>query len=360
MLGHGDPSFVAIFGRVLSRMREVFRTKSAQPFVLAGSGTLGMEVAASNLFEPNDTVVVVETGVFGARMVNILERQGIRVVRVTAEVGDAPPLDAIDKALATGNARAITVTHVDTSTAVLAPVRAIAELARRHGVLSIVDGVCSIGAEAMHQDEWGIDLVLTASQKAIAAPPGLSLLSLSPRAIEAIRTRKSPVRSYYMDLNGWLPVMQAYEAGKPAYYATPAVGLVRSLDASLERITKEGMDAREKRHERIAEAFRAAWRALELEEIPRSELCAHTLSAVRYPEKVTPELVARIRAEGVAVATGLHPQNRDSYFRVGHMGEIGSAEVLTTIGAIERALRAFGHAPATSGVAAAQQVLTER
>jgi alanine-glyoxylate transaminase/serine-glyoxylate transaminase/serine-pyruvate transaminase len=356
-LGHMDPEVTRAFGRVLALCREVFLAPDAQPLVVAGSGTLAMELAVANVVEPGARAVVVDTGYFSERMAAILERLGARVERVTApRLGEVPDLADVERALAAEPAKVLAVTHVDTSTGVRAPVEALARLARAHGALSVVDGVCSVGGEELRQAAWGVDVVLTASQKALGAPPGLALVLFGPRALEAWRARRTRVPSLYLDLGEWLPVMNGYERGAPVYFATPPVNLILALEGSLAKIVAEGMDARFARHARVAAAFRAAWRALSLELLPaRDEIAASTLSAVYYPEGVDAALVGRARAEGVAIAGGLHPQARARYFRVGHMGQAGPAEVLAAVGAIERALAAGGHpVRAGAGVAAAQ------
>ncbi len=356
---HLDPSFIAAFGRALKRVREVFEAPSAQPFVVAGSGTLSMELAVANLTEPGDAALVVNTGFFSDRMAKMLERHGAEVVQVRAAPGDAPAPEEVERALEARRFKLITVTHVDTSTAVRAPVKAYAALARSHEALCVVDGVCSVGGEQLEQDAWGVDVALTASQKALGVPPGLAVLCAGPRALAAFKARKRPVASVYLDWSEWLPIHEAYEAGKPAYFATPAVNLISALDVSLGRLLAETMPARVARHERVARAAHAAWKALGLSMLPvRSELAAHTLSAVYYPAGVDAALVKRIADEGVVVAGGLHPDLRAKYFRVGHMGATGPGELLTVVGAVERALKASG-AKVELGVAlaAAQQVL---
>jgi len=182
----------------------------------------------------------------------------------------------------------------------------------------------------------------------------------SPRALAAHQARRTRPSSLYLDWTEWLPVMQGYERGAPAYFATPAVNLVMALDASLAQITAEGMPARVARHARLAGAFRAAWRALGLRTLPlREDLAANTLSAVYYPEGVDASLVARVRAEGVVIAGGLHPDAKMRYFRVGHMGALSPNDVLATVGAIERALAASGRRAALgAGVAAVQAALS--
>jgi len=355
-LGHTDPAFIAIFGRALKRLREVCLAPGAQPFVVAGSGTLAMELAAANLVEPGDGALVVNTGYFSDRMAKILERHGAQVTHVRAAPGDVPSLDEVETYLARGGFKVMTVTHVDTSTAVLTPVEALVRAARKHGVLSVVDGVCATAGESFHQDAWGADVYLTASQKAVGVPPGLALLTAGARALEAWRSRKTPVASVYSDWAEWLPIMEAYEAGKPAYFATPPVNLVCALDVSLGQILAEGMEARFARHQRMARAFRAAWKALGLRMLPASDaVAAHTLSAVYYPDGVDAALVGRVKGQGIVVAGGLHPELRTRYFRVGHMNRVGPTDVLAAVGAVERALLAAGHRSEPGAAVAAAQ-----
>ena len=359
---HMDPDFARSFGSALKTMRNVFGAPNGQPFVIAGTGTLAMEVAVANIVEAGERAVVVNTGFFSDRMGAILERLGAKVDHVHAPaLGDAPDLAAVERALATGPCKVMTITHVDTSTAVRAPVEALAKLARAHGALCVVDGVCATAGEALDQEAWGVDVNLTASQKAIGVPPGLALVMAGKRAIEAWRARKSKVASLYMDFGEWLPIMDGYERGTPAYFATPAVNLVAALDVALGHVVREGMPARIARHERLASAFRATWKALGLRVLPtRDELCANTLSAVYYPDGVDASFVGRVRQEGVVIAGGLHPQAKTKYFRVGHMGAIGTSDVLATVGAIERALAKSGHRfDLGVGTAAAQAALAK-
>jgi alanine-glyoxylate transaminase/serine-glyoxylate transaminase/serine-pyruvate transaminase len=341
---HMDADFADAFGRALARMREVFLAgPAAQPFVIAGSGTLAMDMAIANVVTPGQRALVVDTGYFSARMADVLARWGAQVARVSSAIGDAPTLEAIDEACAKEKPAVVTITHVDTSTGVRADVEAIAKVARAHGALVVVDGVCSIGGEVFRQDAWGIDVALTASQKAIGVPPGLALLVASPRALDAARARTSKLASIYLDFAEWLPIMQGYEARKPAYFATPPVNLVAALDVSLGQLLAEGMEARFARHQRIADAFRAGLRALGLGWLPaRDALAANTLSAIWYPEGVDASLVGKIAKEGIVVAGGLHPDAKTKYFRVGHMGACGATDALATLGAIERALGRSG------------------
>jgi alanine-glyoxylate transaminase/serine-glyoxylate transaminase/serine-pyruvate transaminase len=355
---HLDPEFIDTFGRALERMRQVFQAPKGQPFIVAGSGTLAMEMSIANLVEPGDRAVVAEIGYFGARMADILERHGAKVTRVCGQPGTVPEMAEVARALP--GCKLLAITQVDTSTAVRSDVRALAALGREQGALVVVDGVCSVGGEELMQDAWSVDVALTASQKAIGAPPGLALLVVSERALAAWRARKHKVASYYADFGLWLPIMEAYEARKPKYFATPAVNLVEALDEGLRLLLDDGMSKRVEKHRRTAGAFRAAWTAMDLKQLPtESEHAATTLSAVYYPAGVDAALVGAVRKEGVVIAGGLHPDLGPKYFRVGHMGACSAADVLAAVGAIERALATMGYAPHPLGraVAAAQASL---
>jgi alanine-glyoxylate transaminase/serine-glyoxylate transaminase/serine-pyruvate transaminase len=360
---HLAPNFIEAFGQALERTRQVFSSERGQPFVLAGSGTLAMDSAGANLVEAGDEALVVNTGYFGDRMGDILARYGARVTHLRAAPGDRPGLDEAGAALAGGRYKAVFVTHVDTSTGVLADVKGLAALARQAGALVVVDGVCSAAGEDLPMDEWAVDVVFTASQKAIGAPPGLALLVVGERAMAAFQARKAPVANYYADWGNWLPVMQAYEARKPAYFGTPPVNLIFALNVSLGQILQEGVGARVARHTALGNACKAAISALGLAQVPHSpEAAAHTMTAPRFPKGVNgPDFLAQVSQAGVTLAGGLHPKIRSEYFRIGHMGAVKPADILGTVGAIELALAATGcDFPKGAGVAAVMHSLAEQ
>jgi alanine-glyoxylate transaminase/serine-glyoxylate transaminase/serine-pyruvate transaminase len=359
---HVAPNFIQVFGQALERLRQVFLCPAGQPFVVAGSGTLAMEMAAANLIEPGDRALVVNTGVFGDRFAAILERFGATVTQVCAPaIGDAPAIEEVEAALQDGDFKLMTITHVDTSTAVAADVKSLAALGQQHGVLVVVDGVCAVAGEEMRQEEWGIDLALTASQKAIGVPPGLALIVAGPRAMEAYRQRERPAGSFYADWEQWLPIMEAYEARRPSYFGTPPVNLIWALNISLAQILAEGIEARSARHQRLSRAVKSAVAALGLKQVPVSpERGAVTLTAAYYPDGVDSALLGQIGSAGVILAGGLHPAIKDRYFRIGHMGAVNESDVLATVGAIETGLILAGSEidPGTS-LAAAQAALAE-
>jgi alanine-glyoxylate transaminase/serine-glyoxylate transaminase/serine-pyruvate transaminase len=359
---HVAPDFIEVFGQALERMREVFLCPSGQPFVVAGSGSLAMDMAAANLIEPGDKALVVNTGYFGDRFGDILERYGATVTHVRARaVGDAPALEEVEVALKKDSYKVVTVTHVDTSTAVCTDVKGLAALGRKQDTLVVVDGVCATAGEEVQQEEWGVDLALTASQKAIGVPPGLALLVAGPRALDAFRNRKAPVGCYYADWTQWLPIMEAYEARKPSYYGTPAVNLIWALNVSLGQILDEGMSVRFARHRWLSEACRAAVTALGMKQVPVSaDRTAATITAPYYPDGVDSSVLGYIKEAGVILAGGLHPEIKTQYFRIGHMGAVSASDILSTVGAIAKGLTQVGYTfEPGAGLAAAQAVLTK-
>lgn len=357
---HVDPAFIEIFGQALESLRAVFLAgPDYQPFILAGSGTLAMDSAVANLVEPGDRVLVVNTGYFSQRMADIVRRYGGDATLLSAAPGETISSGQLREAMAGESFNLVTITHVDTSTGVLTDAQGLTEAAKEAGALVIVDGVCAAAAEEMRQAAWGVDVYLTASQKAIGTPPGLALLTASPAALAKWRERTHPVGSYYSDWGYWLPIMQAYEARKVGYFGTPAVNLVMALNVSLQQILDEGMEQVFARHILLSNAIKAGIEALGLGQVPTDMAhAAHTLTCPRYPEGVDASFLKTVRANGATLAGGLHPAIKSEYFRIGHMGAASRADVLIALGAVEAGLRAAGYAVEPGiGLSAAQAVL---
>src|SRR5690554_6831290 len=342
---HVDPDFIDLFANSLKLMKEVCKCPSGQAFIVAGTGTLAMDMAAANLIETGDKALVISTGYFGLRFAEILKRYGAEVDVLEAEVGDIVPMELIEQQLQSKSYKLLTFTHVDTSTAVLNDAKSIGDLGRKHKVLTVLDGVCSVAGEDIKQDEWGIDIVLTASQKAIGVPPGLALLVASQNAMRAFEQRKSPVANYYGDWANWLPIMKAYENKQASYFGTPPVNLIMALEKSLQAIVMEGLDQRVDRHQRAGKAMRAALKAIGLEVLSKNEdITSNTLSAPYYPSQIDPATFLQgVNKEGVVLAGGLLPELKSKYFRIGHMGSVNKGDLLATIGAIETVLKSSGH-----------------
>ncbi|MBI3734711.1 MAG: alanine--glyoxylate aminotransferase family protein [Chloroflexi bacterium] len=354
------PEVVEAFGAALEGMRVVLGARAGAPYIIAGSGTLALEFGAANLIEPGDKVLLIDTGVFAYRFQQICERYDAQITVLNAPPGDTISLDAVEAELQKGGYKFVEMVHVDTSTDVQVDVTAVSKLARRYGALVVVDGVCAAAGVEVKCDEWGVDLYMTGSQKAFGVPPGLALCWTSERALDTIRKRRKPVRNFFCDALNWLPVMQAMEARKVAYFATPPVNMICGLHESLKQILAETMEKRVRRHAILSRAFKAGLDAMGLRQVPlRPEIAAPTLSCAYFPPGVDGSMIQHVRAHGVTIAMGIHPRLKP-YFRVGHMGTVMPNDILATLGAIESALLVAEHElQPGAGLSAAMRVLVE-
>ncbi|MCJ1229991.1 hypothetical protein MMC12_006662 [Toensbergia leucococca] len=323
---HVGAPFVSTFGETLSMLRKLFQTSdsSSQPFVVSGSGTLGWDMVAANLAEPDDDVLVLHTGYFADSFTDCFEIYGAKVTQIKAPIGDRPQLPDIEKALKEKKYKLITVTHVDTSTGVLSEIKALSELVHQVSpdTLVVVDGVCSVGCEEICFDEWGIDVVLTASQKAIGCPAGLCIMMCSGRAIESFKNRKTPPGSYFASFKNWLPIMQNYEAKKPSYFATPSPQLIHSLHTSLTQILSKPLSDRFAAHREASQRIKSTVTSLGLKQLAsKPENQANGMTAIYLPNEIKPpEILPNLLKKGVIFAGGLHKEIATKYIRFGHMG----------------------------------------
>ncbi|KAF2223648.1 pyridoxal phosphate-dependent transferase [Elsinoe ampelina] len=323
---HVGMPFVKCFGETLTMLRTLFQTSdpASQPIVVSGSGTLGWDMVASNLAEPGDDVLVLHTGYFADSFADCFEAYGVKATQLKAPIGDRPQLDEIEKALKEKKYKLLTVTHTDTSTGVLSEIEPLSKLLQRVSpdTLLIVDGVCSVGCEEIRFDDWKIDCVITASQKAIGCPAGLSISMVSGRAISSFKARKQPPNSYFASWKNWIPIMQNYEAKKPSYFATPSPQLIHALHTTLKQITARPMDERFKVHRDASLRVKKAVADLGLKQLAsKPENQANGMTAIYLPEGVTPpEILPKLMERGVIFAGGLHKEIAAKYIRFGHMG----------------------------------------
>lgn len=344
VLAHTDPRFVEVFRCVISRARQLMGAREA--YVVAGTGTLAMEMALVNTAAPGDRVLVVSHGYFGDRFVPLAQAFGIQVDVLRAEWGRRVPVEEIGARLGRQSYRAVTITHVDTSTGVVADIAALGPVIRSAGALFILDGVCATGGIDEDMEKFGIDVLLTGSQKALGVPPGLALVGFGPRALEA-RARMGRIPAYYSDIANWRPVME----DPSRYFATPAVNMVFAMDVALDIIFREGLARRYERHLAYGRGMRAALRALGLEPLPVEQAAAPTTTTVLYgdgPDDVTFRRL--MAARGITVAGALGPIAGRA-FRVGHMGNVTVAELEGAVLAMADALAEMGR-PADGAAAA--------
>lgn len=307
-------------------LRRLFQTvnPASQPFVISGSGTLGWDQVAANLAEPGDDILVLHTGYFADSFADCFTAYGARPTQLTAPIGGRPQLPEIEAALKQRHYKMITVTHVDTSTGVLSELEKLTKMVRRVSpeTLVVVDGVCSVGGESLYMDAWDLDVVLTASQKAIGCPAGLSIVMASQRAMERFQARKQPPSSYFASWAKWTPIMQNYEAKKPSYFATPSPQLVHALHTALTQVLAKPLEDRWQKHRDVSKMIKAKLDELGLRQLPENPADrASTMSAIWLPEGVlASDFLPGIMQKGIVFAAGLHKDAAAKYIRFGHMG----------------------------------------
>lgn len=326
-LAHAGADFIPIMGDAIRMTREVVFTKTGQPFLIAGSGTLGWDEVAANLIEPGEDALLLNCGYFGEAFADCLRSYGANVDELHAEFGKAVPQHELEAALKAKKYKLVCFTHVDTSTAVLSDAKMVGEVCKRLAPESLVilDGVCSVASEEIRMDDWNIDVVVSASQKGLGAPPGISVVVASQKALKVSQERKAPVAGYYSSWKRWLPIMQAYEAGKPSYFATPPTNLIVSYRQALLEILRNpklSLEERFKAHIEAAERIRNTAKELGLSLVPSDpHTTANGLTAIWLPEGLAPsDVVGRMAQKGIVVTGGIHKVYKDKYFRIGHMG----------------------------------------
>ncbi|HHY78334.1 MAG TPA: alanine--glyoxylate aminotransferase family protein [Clostridiales bacterium] len=351
----GDPAFVKDFKELIEDLKVMFKC-SGEVFVLAGSGTLGMETAIANVTKSGDNVLVVSHGFFGDRFIDICTRKGLNVDVLSAEWGDIVPVEKIREKLKEKKYAAMTVTHVDTSTGVCAPVAEIGKMMKEFpDTIYIVDGVCATAGEPEYVDDMGIDILFTGSQKAFGVAPGLTMVWANHKALER-RKSLGTIPESYMDFEKWIPIM--HDPSK--YYATPAVNLVWALKESVRIMKEEGLENRYERHRKYARAMQSALEALGFRLLAKEGYRAVTLSNLIYPEGIDDAKFRGLLAEeGIMVAGGLGPY-AGKMFRLGHMGNIDKHDLVSVIATVERAAYRVGmNVELGKGVAIIQKSLVE-
>lgn len=345
---HRSDDFRPVYRECLERLKEVCRT-SSDVLLFTASGTGAMESAVANLCAPGTRVVVVSAGAFGERWIQIAERYGCAVVPLRYEWGQVPkPEDVAALLQEVGDARAVLLTHSETSTGVVSDLRAHAEAIRPSGAHVVVDAVSSLGAVPLEMDAWGIDVVCSGSQKALMTPPGLAVAAVSDAVWEPEGRASSP--RYYFD---WERTRKAQDVLDAPF--TPAVSLVAGLNVALGLLLDEGLDAVFDRHVRLGRACRAGAKAMGLDLFSPDDDASAVVTAVKSPPGVDAgELVGLLRdRHGVQLAKGHGPLGK-AVFRIGHVGYYGVFDVATALAAVELGLAELGaEVEAGAGVAAA-------
>lgn len=348
IIHHRSPEFGEIAARANKNLQYLFQT--SQPVVtLTCSGTGGVEATFVSLFSPGDTIISVNGGKFGERWVSMPKTFGLKVAEIKIAWGEAPSAQQLTEALkANPDAKAVYLTHSETSTGAATDVKTLSQVIREHSrALVCVDGITAIGAHELRFDDWGIDVCVTGSQKGLMIPPGLAFVALSKRAIAAMDT--STIPKFYLDLRA---ALKAH--GKNDTPWTPAASLIVGLDSSLELLRAEGIENVWRRHERMARAVRAGVQAMGLRLF--SEHPSYAVTPVWVPQGIEWKTFNKLLKEtyGITVAGG-----QDAFtgkiFRIAHLGYYDELDIVAVLAGLERALHDAGwELEAGSGVAAAQ------
>lgn len=340
MINHRGPEFADLIQRVTRRLKTFFQT-THDVLLLTASGTGGLEAAIVNTLSPGDRVLAVSIGYFGDRFAEIARVYGADVVTLSAPPGQAAPPSAVAQALeASGPFQAVLVTHNETSTGVTNDLAAIAEVVRPSGALLLVDGVSSVGAIDLRTDAWGCDVVITGSQKGWMVPPGLAMVSVSPRAWEAYRLARMP--RYYWDLG---KARAALEKGQTP--ATPALSIIYALDAALALMEQEGLAQIFSRHQHCADRIRQGVKSLGLELFADEAHASNTVTAITVPADVdAARWLGLLRAEGVILAGG-QGNLAGKIIRIGHLGWIHDSDVDEILAALATTLPQARRVPAS-------------
>lgn len=359
LVGYLDDYYTDVMDDVQALLRYLFRTDNEYTLAVSGTGSAAMETAISNLVEPGETILVPTNGYFAERMGAMAERTGATVEWVDAPWGEPLDLDAIETALADHEPAVFGFVHGETSTGVRQPhVPEITRLAHDHGALVVADTVASLGGVPFETDDWDVDVAYSGSQKCLSAPPGASPITLNNRAMEKIRARDEPVRSWYLDLTG----VWDYWSEARNYHHTGPIATMYALREALRLVAEEGLEAAWARHRRVASAIKHGVEAMGLDLNPADDYWLPTLNAVRVPPTVDDDAVIDqlLTDHGIEVVGGLGALSGD-IFRVGCMGHSARPSNATHfITAFSSILEAAGaDIDADAGVAAAARALAE-
>jgi serine---pyruvate transaminase len=356
MLYHRAPAFVEVYSRALRRLKHVFGTRN-DVLVFASSGSGALESAVANLARAGEPTLVASCGRFGERWAELCDAYGAATVHWETPWGSKVDPAELDRVLGEHEAIEVVFTTLsETSTGVVNDVRALGEVAHRHGALIVVDAVSALGAIPLPQDEWGIDVVVAGSQKALMSPPGLALASPNAAALE--RAQANPGGRLYFD---WQRTVAGQRKDPPDSPFTPAVGLVAALDVALGLIEQEGLEHVLERHRVLGRATREAARALELDLFGPEDENANVVTAIRLPETIDGAQVPKLMRDhyGITIAGG-QAKLKGKIVRIAHCGYFGAFDIVVTIAAFEMALRELGlEVELGAGIGAAQRVFLE-
>lgn len=339
-IGHRSSEFSSILEEVYENLKYVFQTKN-DVFMFTSSGTGAMCAALENLINEGDKVLSLVIGNFGNRWAKIAESRGAKVEKIEVAAGEVIDPEILKLALSEDKNKEIkivTLTHSETSTGAANDIKTLCSIIREHGAISVVDGVTSVCAMPCKPDEWGIDVLISGSQKGFMVPPGLAFLTANERAWKVYEQCKHP--SFYFD---WAAYKKSVQANSTPF--TPAVNLIVGLNTALKMIKQEGIEKVNSRHKRHTMALRKALRAMNLKLlVPQDENASYAITSILPPEGISvPDIRKALKVDyDIVVANGQN-QLKDKIFRMGTLGFVCDRDLIASVGALEAVLHKLGH-----------------
>jgi alanine-glyoxylate transaminase/serine-glyoxylate transaminase/serine-pyruvate transaminase len=357
-VGHLDPSFLQIMDEMQGMLRQVFRTSNELTLAVSGTGSAGMEACVVNLIEPGDRMLVGVNGVFGSRMQDVACRAGAEVTVLERAFGETFSIEELAAAVAEHQPKVVGIVHAETSTGALQSLEQISEIVHEAGGLLLVDCVTSLGGLPVEVDQWGLDAVYSGTQKCLSCPPGLAPVTFSPRAVQAMESRTTPVASWYLDMS----MVRSYWGAQRAYHHTAPINMNYALHESLRLVLEEGLEQRFTRHQENHQALKAGLKALGIEYSVAEGRQLPMLNSVWIPEGVDDGATRSrlLNRFGIEIGGGLGPFKGRTW-RIGLMGEASrQSNVLLFLAALESCLADQGvHFEPGSAVAAANSVYAD-
>lgn len=357
LVGHLDPYFFQVMDETVTLLRATFKTNNPLTFPVSGTGSAGMEASLCNFLEPGDVALIGVNGFFGERMTDVAARCGAEVVTISAEWGRIIEPEAIEAALKKqGKVKLLALVHAETSTGVRQPLTEASRLAREHGALFLVDAVTSLGGCEVAVDDWGIDICYSGTQKCLSCPPGLAPFTAGESALSLLRSRKTRVQSWYLDMT----MLESYWSKGRFYHHTAPIVMIYALHEALALVAEEGLERRFARHQRNGLALQAGLVAMGLALHAQEGHRLSMLTSVRIPDGVDDRQArgALLNEFGIEIGGGLGTL-AGKIWRIGLMGHSSSAEnVLMLLAALEQVLARQGYRVSPGeGVAAACRIL---
>jgi L-aspartate aminotransferase apoenzyme (EC 2.6.1.1)/phosphoserine aminotransferase apoenzyme (EC 2.6.1.52) len=352
IIHHRTPQFQAILKEATEGLKYVFQTQG-DVLILASSGTGAMEAAVCNLLSAGDSAITIETGKFGERWTELCSAYGIKATTLKVEWGNAVNPKEVEKILkADKTIKAVFATLCETSTGVTNDIRALAEVVKNTDAVLVVDAISGLGVLDLQTDNWGVDMVVSGSQKGLMLPPGLGFISVSPKAWKLIEASKSP--KYYFSLKA---AKKAIDKTDTPY--TPAIGLIIALVESLKMIKTDGLSNVFAYYSKLAKATREAAKALGLRVYAKGDCSSDAITAIEVPAGVDGEkMVKTMRDVYHVTIAGGQAELKGKVFRIAHMGYINEFDLITAISCLEKVLKEMGYNfQLGAGVAAAQKII---